>query len=54
MALPSFMQHLDVWRTVACPLAKSGRVRTYELRLHSLRAAEKWLAKHRTVWEPRL
>ena len=55
MALPSFMQHLDVLEN--CGLVRSrktGRVRTYELRLRSLRAAEKWLAKNRTVWETRL
>lgn len=55
MALSSFMQHLDVLED--CGLVRSqktGRVRTYELRLPSLRAAEKWLAKHRTVWETRL
>lgn len=55
MALSSFMQHLDVLED--CGLVRSqktGRVRTYELRLPSLRAAEKWLAKHRIVWETRL
>lgn len=55
MALPSFMQHLDVLED--CGLVRSqkaGRVRTYQLRPHSLKAAEKWLAKHRTMWETRL
>lgn len=55
MALPSFMQHLDVLED--CGLVRSqkaGRVRTYQLRPYSLKAAEKWLAKHRTMWETRL
>ncbi len=55
MALPSFMQHLDILED--CGLVRSqkaGRVRTYQLATHSLKAAEKWLAKHRMTWETRL
>jgi DNA-binding transcriptional ArsR family regulator len=55
MALPSFMQHLDVLED--CGLVRSqkaGRVRTYQLAPQSLRAAEQWLMKHRTMWETRL
>ncbi len=52
MALPSFMQHLNVLED--CGLAhshKAGRVRTYQLEPKALRAAEQWMAKHRTIWE---
>jgi DNA-binding transcriptional ArsR family regulator len=55
MALPSFMQHLNVLED--CGLAhshKAGRVRTYQLEPKALRAAEQWMVKHRTIWETRL
>lgn len=55
MALPSFMQHLNVLEE--CGLArsyKSGRVRTYQLEPKGLKAAEQWMAKHRAIWETRL
>jgi DNA-binding transcriptional ArsR family regulator len=55
MALPSFLQHLDVLQK--CGLVqsrKSGRVRTYELAPNSLKAAEDWMATQRTLWEKRL
>ncbi|WP_435005196.1 ArsR/SmtB family transcription factor [Tundrisphaera lichenicola] len=55
MALPSFLQHLDVLQR--CGLVrsrKSGRVRTYELAPGSLRAAEDWMATQRLLWERRL
>jgi DNA-binding transcriptional ArsR family regulator len=48
MALPSFLQHLDVLEE--CGLVRSkkeGRVRTYQLAPKRLRAAEDWLAKQR-------
>ncbi|VTT98857.1 dna-binding helix-turn-helix protein : Regulatory protein ArsR OS=Parvibaculum lavamentivorans (strain DS-1 / DSM 13023 / NCIMB 13966) GN=Plav_2387 PE=4 SV=1: HTH_20 [Gemmataceae bacterium] len=55
MALPSFLQHLDVLR--ACGLitsSKRGRVRTYELSPEPLKAAEDWMATQRTLWQRRL
>jgi DNA-binding transcriptional ArsR family regulator len=55
MALPSFSQHLGVLES--CGLLqseKSGRVRTYRLAPHPLRAAEDWLAAQHLVWERRL
>ncbi|WP_165235109.1 ArsR/SmtB family transcription factor [Aquisphaera insulae] len=55
MALPSFLQHLDVLQK--CGLVrsrKSGRVRTYELAPSSLREAEDWMATQRLLWERRL
>jgi DNA-binding transcriptional ArsR family regulator len=55
MALPSFLQHLDVLQ--ACGLVRStktGRVRTYELAPAALAAVEDWLAKQRALWEKRL
>ena len=55
MALPSFLQHLDVLQK--CGLVqsrKSGRVRTYELAPNTLKEAEDWLAAQRSLWERRL
>jgi len=55
MALPSFTQHLNVLED--CGLVRSekaGRVRTYQLAPKSLKAAERWMAAHRTMWESRL
>ena len=55
MALPSFSQHLDVLEN--CGLVRSrkeGRVRTYRLAPRPLKVAEKWMVKHRRVWEARL
>ena len=55
MALPSFLQHLDVLQR--CGLVrsrKSGRVRTYELAPKTLKAAEDWMATQRAFWERRL
>ena len=55
MALPSFLQHLDVLES--CGLVKSrkvGRVRTYRLNPQPLRAAEGWLEKRRAIWDRRL
>jgi DNA-binding transcriptional ArsR family regulator len=55
MALPSFLQHLDVLE--GCGLVRSrktGRVRTYRLAPGPLRAAEGWMAEQRTLWERRL
>jgi DNA-binding transcriptional ArsR family regulator len=51
MALPSFMQHLDVLED--CGLVRSkkqGRVRTYALAPQPLKAAEDWLTAQRAHW----
>src|SRR5262245_4423095 len=55
MALPSFLQHLDVLEE--CGLVrsrKSGRIRTYELSPAPLEAAEGWMGEQRALWERRL
>ena len=55
MALPSFTQHLDVLEQ--CGLVRSrkaGRVRTYRLVPQPLKAAERWIARQRALWERRL
>lgn len=55
MALPSFTQHLNVLED--CGLVRSqkmGRVRTYQIAPKPLKAAERWMVKHRAMWETRL
>ena len=55
MALPSFLQHLDVLE--GCGLVKSrkaGRVRTYRLTPQPLRVVEGWLERQRSIWNRRL
>jgi DNA-binding transcriptional ArsR family regulator len=55
MALPSFLQHLEVLKK--CGLVQSrkrGRVRTYQLAAQPLEDAEQWLTTQRTIWERRL
>lgn len=55
MALPSFLQHLDVLED--CGLVRSrklGRVRTYALAPQPLKSAESWMARQRASWERRL
>ena len=55
MALPSFLQHLDVLEN--CGLVRSrktGRVRTYQLAPQKLEVAEHWMARQRKMWERRL
>jgi DNA-binding transcriptional ArsR family regulator len=55
MALPSFLQHLDVLES--CGLVKSRkmeRVRTYRLTPRPLRAAEGWFEKQRAIWNCRV
>jgi DNA-binding transcriptional ArsR family regulator len=55
MALPSFLQHLDVLQKSGLVRStKAGRVRTYELAPKALERAEEWMAKQRAVWEKRL
>lgn len=55
MALPSFLQHLNVLE--GCGLVRStkvGRVRTYQVVDKQLKVAEDWLSKQRSLWEQRL
>ena len=55
MALPSFIQHLDVLeRSGVVTSRKQGRVRTYELVPTSLGPAQDWLAVQQDVWTRRL
>jgi DNA-binding transcriptional ArsR family regulator len=55
MALPSFIQHLDVLeRAGLVSSTKAGRVRTYQLTPEPLQAAESWMAGQRRLWERRL
>jgi DNA-binding transcriptional ArsR family regulator len=55
MALPSFLQHLDVLERVGLvKSSKVGRVRRYELSAKPLEEAEGWLAGRRQLWEARL
>lgn len=55
MALPSFMQHLQVLER--CGLVRSekrGRVRTFRLAPARLTEAETWMERTRRLWEARL
>jgi DNA-binding transcriptional ArsR family regulator len=55
MALPSFLQHLDVLQESGLVRStKTGRVRTYELAPQAMRRAEDWMATRRAAWEKRL
>ena len=55
MALPSFMQHLQVLeRSGLVESSKRGRVRTYRLATDRLAVAEHWLERQRTLWTRRL
>ena len=55
MALPSFLQHLDVLEYSGLVRSrKKGRVRTYQLTPQPLRTAENWLERQRTYWNRRL
>jgi DNA-binding transcriptional ArsR family regulator len=55
MALPSFIQHLDVLEGVGLVAStKEGRVRTYRLTPQPLDAAQDWMAAQRELWERRL
>ena len=54
MALPSFLQHLDVLEE--CGLVeseKNGRVRTVRLTSGPLNVAEGWMASLRGLWDRR-
>lgn len=55
MALPSFLQHLDVLEE--CGLvrsSKAGRVRTYAIAPEPLKEAEHWMTQQRALWGRRL
>ena len=55
MALPSFLQHLDVLEKAGLVTSqKTGRVRTYRLTPEPLQEAEDWMTNMRTLWERRL
>jgi DNA-binding transcriptional ArsR family regulator len=55
MALPSFLQHLDVLQKSGLVRSrKRGRVRTYRLAPQPLKEAEDWMVAQRAVWERRL
>ncbi len=55
MALPSFMQHLDVLeKSGLIQTNKLGRVRTCTLNSKRLVEAEGWLTAQRHIWERRL
>lgn len=55
MALPSFLQHLDVLEDCGLVTSKkTGRVRTYRLSPKPLQAAEDWMAAQRNMWDRRL
>ena len=55
MALPSFLQHLDVLeRAGLVSSAKAGRVRTYQLTPQPLDVVEDWMTTQRRLWERRL
>lgn len=54
MALPSFMQHLNVLENSGLIASeKVGRVRTWKIELKQLDAAEAWLSEQRAIWEDR-
>jgi DNA-binding transcriptional ArsR family regulator len=55
MALPSFLQHLDVLaRAGLVSSTKAGRVRTYRLTPQPLEVVEDWMTTQRRLWEGRL
>jgi DNA-binding transcriptional ArsR family regulator len=55
MALPSFLQHLDVLEKAGLVTSKKqGRVRTFQLTPRPLQAAEDWMTTQRQLWERRL
>jgi DNA-binding transcriptional ArsR family regulator len=55
MALPSFVQHLDVLEKAGLVTSKKeGRVRTYRLTPQPLQAVDDWMTTQRQLWERRL
>jgi DNA-binding transcriptional ArsR family regulator len=52
MSLPAVVQHLHVLEASGLVRSqKLGRVRTCSIEPVALRAAERWVAERRTVWE---
>lgn len=55
MALPSFLQHLNVLEdSQLVRSTKAGRTRVYELAPAPLHTAEHWLGAQRAIWHRRL
>jgi DNA-binding transcriptional ArsR family regulator len=55
MALPSFMQHLDVLEECGLVASeKTGRTRTYRLSPKPLQEVEDWMIAQRAIWNARL
>lgn len=55
MALPSFMQHLQVLEAAGMVTSKkTGRTRVFQLVPERLIEAEHWMDTHRKQWEARL
>lgn len=55
MALPSFLQHLDVLEVAGLVVSsKHGRVRTYQLQTDGLAVANSWLDLQKSLWARRL
>jgi DNA-binding transcriptional ArsR family regulator len=55
MALPSFMQHLDVLEDCGLVSSKKvGRVRTCRASPETLAVAQDWMAQRRAQWKSRL
>lgn len=55
MALPSFMQHLQVLEDAGIVQSqKVGRVRHFSVCADALIEAESWMQKRRSFWEKRL
>ena len=55
MALPSFMQHLDVLEECGLVASeKTGRTRTYRLSPKPLQEVEHWMVAQRAIWNQRL
>ncbi|MGV2099437.1 ArsR/SmtB family transcription factor [Rhizobium sp. 21-4511-3d] len=51
MALPTVMKHLNVLETSGLvQSAKTGRVRTYQLRQERLAELERWIGERKAVW----
>lgn len=54
MALPSFLQHLEVLeRSGLIRSKKVGRARQCHIQAKRLERVEKWIAKQRLIWEER-
>lgn len=55
MALPSFMQHLDILETSGLVTSiKAGRIRTCQMQPAALDSVEDWIKERKAVWEDRL